>query len=122
MTDNPAKILYDENGNPHAIIDGQIIPLSLPTLAISGKNDDGYAEILKIDGGLKIKNINQEKISKYDISDTIIYMGSAIKGTLDSDPKWLITRYLLDINGNPTEKKLSDKNVIWNNRVSLTYS
>jgi hypothetical protein len=119
---NPAQILYDENGNPHAVIDGQVIPLALPTLAISGKNDDGYAEILKVDGGLKVKNINQEKISKYDVTSTIIYIGTADKNTLDSDPKWTISRFLLDINGNPTEKKISSKNVIWNNRAGLTYS
>jgi hypothetical protein len=123
MVTNPATILFDINGNAHSVIDGYAIPIGTPSLLNAGVDDDGYAANIRItrDLALKIFDITKEKTVRYDIGTNTIYIGFAVKGSVESDSKWLITRTLLDVNGNPTEKKISDINSIWNNRLSISY-
>lgn len=123
MVTNPATILFDINGKPHSVIDGYVVPIGTPSLLISGKNDDGYATGIKLnnEGSLKTIDQNSEKTIRYDIGTNPIYIGFAAKGALESESKWLISRTLMDSEGNPTEKKISDENSIWNNRLLLTY-
>lgn len=123
MVTNPATILFDINGNPHSVIDGYIVPIDTPSLLSAGINDDGYASNIRLtrDYALKVFDIIKEKTIRYDIGTNTIYIGYAVKGSVESDAVWIISRTLLDVDGNPTEKKISDINSIWNNRLALNY-
>ena len=123
MVTNPATILFDVNGNPHSVIDGYVVDLNTPSLLQAGINDTGEAVTIGVteDRAVKIKDIKLEKTTRYDISETTIYTGYASIGSSEGNPVWKIYRILLDVNGNPTEKRASSDNVIWTNRAGLTY-
>jgi hypothetical protein len=53
-------------------------------------------------------------------SSTIIYLGQALFGALDSEAKWQIKK--IDLSSGVSIKNASDSfDQIWNNRASLTY-
>jgi hypothetical protein len=123
MVTNPATILFDINGNPHSVIDGYVVDLNTPSLLIAGINNSNEAVNIGItdDRAIKTKEIELEKTVRYDISTNTIYIGYAEPGALESSSVWKIYRILLDTNGNPTEKKLSNDNMIWANRATVSY-
>lgn len=124
MVTNPATILFDINGNPHAVVDGYVIPAETPSLLIAGVDDSGKASNIGItvDRAVRVKNIDSEKTVRYSVTTSVIYIGYAAPGSLDSGSFWKIYRILLDGDGNPTEKKVSADNVIWDNRLGITYT
>lgn len=60
-------------------------------------------------------------ITKYDITETYSYIGSAKPGSSGDQSVWKIRRTSFDESGNPTDEKFSEANVIWDNRAILTY-
>lgn len=97
---------------------------------ITGSNvadfDSNYladsTEVFEEDDVLAIPTLSTyNKASRYDVSDTIIYMGTAPAGSLDADAVWLIKKITMDVDGNPVDEKVSDSGVIWDDRAGLTY-
>ena len=58
---------------------------------------------------------------QYEITDTVIYVGSAKQGVATSSIGWTIKRFLF-VDGNPTEKgtTLAD-NAVWDDRAIETF-
>ena len=123
MVTNPATILFDVNGNPHAVVDGYVVTAETPSLLVAGV-DNGVALNIGVteDRAVKVKDIRLEKTVRYSVTTNVIYIGYAAPGSADSGSFWKIYRILLDVDGNPTEKKISADNVIWDNRTSIVYS
>ena len=75
---------------------------------------------------VQLENIAEKttKIKKkYDLSsDTVIYIGVAALGSLESDPVWVIKKTTFDINGNPTQLQWSADNVKWDDRTIISYT
>lgn len=72
------------------------------------------AQIGKIDGRHK---------RSFEFSTSVIYIGYADIGVLESAAGWTIRKMVLDSNGNPTaETWTAVGTAIWNNRASEVYS
>ena len=59
------------------------------------------------------------------ISDSLLYRGEAIVGSLNSSPLWRIRRITIDTDDDITEEWAGGDaqfNNIWDNRLSLSYS
>jgi hypothetical protein len=52
-------------------------------------------------------------------SDTVMYVGEATPGAIESDTTWTITKNTFDVNGNPTAALIAAG--AWTNRVALVY-
>ena len=80
---------------------------------LSEKEGDVYARPSLSQNG----NLQQQ----YDITDNIIYVGSAKQGVATSSIGWTIKRFLF-VDGNPTEKgtTLAD-NAVWDDRAFSSY-
>lgn len=118
--DSPAVIIFDTDGYQVTVSNGDEINSSLP---ISGKTIDGYAAevLLNNDGSLATK-LNTSRFEKLTVGDTeTIYVGNADVGSLDSDEVWLIKKIYIE-DGFPVYVKVSERNVSWEDRISLTYS
>ncbi len=84
-----------------------------PTAIEVNTEDDIIAKPTLIDTSVQFK---------YDIQDTIIYVGRAKKGVAASAAGWTIEKITL-INGDPTDKKLTKKDIaVWDNRTTESYS
>jgi len=85
----------------------------LPISILSEKEGDIYARPSISQNG----NLQQQ----YEITDTVIYVGSAKQGVATSSIGWTIKRFLF-VDGNPTEKgtTLAD-NAVWDDRASSSY-
>ena len=57
---------------------------------------------------------------RFDVSDTVVYVGSAVRGADGADPVWTVKRIELD-NNNPTSIQWAT-NVAWDDRTSEEYS
>jgi YD repeat-containing protein len=62
----------------------------------------------------------------YDVSNNLIYEGSAVPGTATSAAAWAIRKYTYDGSGNATGINWAGGNTlmvnIWDNAASLSYS
>jgi hypothetical protein len=88
-----------------------------PTAIQSTTLDDAVADAIYY-----TNDTTTYSIQAYDIQSTVMYVGTAIQGTLNSDAKWLIKKVALDGGGNPTSTKWSSTTAVWNNRTSETYT
>jgi hypothetical protein len=52
----------------------------------------------------------------------LIYEGVAVRGALESEPKWLIVKNTYNAQNLLTSEKMAPLMSIWNNRTSLTYA
>lgn len=59
---------------------------------------------------------------RFDIQALVIYIGTAALGVAESSASWRIKRVSLDGAGLPTAIQWSASNVVWNDRVSVTYT
>lgn len=58
---------------------------------------------------------------RFDIQDTVIYVGRALPGVANSASSWTIKKVTL-VSGNPTVTQWTGTTAIWDNRASETYS
>lgn len=70
-------------------------------------------------------DVTYAKRTDFENNDTIIYIGEAIPGSIDSASVWRMKRLTLNAEGDVTEE-WADGNAnfdnIWNNRATLSYS
>lgn len=58
----------------------------------------------------------------YQGGTNVVYIGFAVSGSLTSEPKWIICKFIYDASSNVTQIDVAPENSIWDNRTSLTYS
>jgi len=68
-----------------------------------------------VDGGGTVQKV------AYDITDDVIYIGTAAQGTATNATSWLIKRVTL-VGGEPTFTEWSSSSAVWDNRTSESYS
>ncbi|MFA5759067.1 MAG: hypothetical protein WC942_06920 [Clostridia bacterium] len=122
MSDSPAVILFDINGQPISIEKGQETIISQHLIPISGETVDGYAQTITLnpDGSL-YSTQNTERFEKITIGTTdTIYMGTAPLGSDESDLVWKIKRVII-IDNFPTSIMISNSNISWNDRNITEY-
>ena len=123
---NPAVILYDGYGNPHAVLIGDVIYPSTPGLVVAGKDENDVARFLSLspDGEVATakRNVQQQYDLGGDVGLTYTYIGIAERGLATSSVGWTIKRFEF-FDGEPQAKTSTDeKSAIWDNRVSELYS
>lgn len=60
--------------------------------------------------------------TKYELQDTVAYIGTAPQGMATSAAGWTIERITFDADGNPTAKNATKTLVaVWDNRATETY-
>jgi hypothetical protein len=55
-------------------------------------------------------------------TDNPEYVGCALQGTLNSEPRWRIKKLLWSETGHYAGSRLTKPNQVWDNRESLTYT
>lgn len=120
--DSPAVILYDINGNPITLEQGDVYPANQGIIPIGGKTTDGYFGAFSINSdGTLATTTYTERFEKITVGTTdTIYMGKAIPGSLEASSVWMITRVIITDNF-PVSIMVSNENVIWNDRNILEY-
>jgi hypothetical protein len=85
--------------------------------------DREYQRFIETDNGtvaVRTVNSSSSDISLYDTtSNTIIYLGSAPRGSLTSEAVWILTK--IDLSTPVISIKKSATNQVWDNRESVTY-
>ena len=121
MSDSPAVILYDPNGNEVTIRDGYEVTASQSGVPIIGVDSDGYARILQLDGTGAIATISAPKTKRFEVaSTTVTYIGSAVVGSSEGDAVWSITKLVTTAEGDPVSAKVA-LNAVWDNRAAEVY-
>lgn len=88
MTDSPAVILYDQNGNPVALREGTFIDGYQPVLLMAGRDENGNVKIFEtVDGALTVNVTNPVTVDGYlSVEEPVEVTGSvAIDGTVTVD-------------------------------------
>ena len=92
------------------------------TLPISYKDREQQRFIETDDDKVAVRTVesSSSNISLYDTaSSTTIYTGSAPRGSLTSDPVWVLSK--IDLSSPVISIKKSTSNQIWDNRESVIY-
>ena len=121
MSDSPAVILYDVNGNEVTVRDGYVVDPNQSSVPVVGIDSDGYARIFKVeaDGSASVSNAIRTK--RFDVaSNTVTYLGSAEIGAAESAEVWTITKLVTKANGDPLSAMVA-LNVAWDDRTTATY-
>jgi hypothetical protein len=107
--DSPAVILYDADGNPIAIADGDAIQYFQKGIIFAGKTDDGYASFASIasTNALKIADVGSYTINGSYYAGSNLIPGSAATQNLFSIGNPIgssvsIRVYRMDVRGNTT--------------------
>jgi hypothetical protein len=121
MSDSPAVILYDINGNEVTVRDGYVLSPDQSFVPVTGVDADGYARVIKVEADGSTSVTNAVRTKRYDaVSNTLTYLGSAEVGSLESDSVWTITALVTTAQGDPVSAKVA-LNVAWDNRTTATY-
>lgn len=74
-------------------------------------------------GRLYVSTPDQQLLTRqYDIQDTVIYVGTAPRGTATNATGWTIKRTLLTDSNPTSETWTNEGSAIWDNRVSEAYT
>lgn len=91
------------------------------TSAISVETESDLNELSNADA--QIGKIDGRHKRSFEFSTSVIYIGYADIGVLESAVGWTIRKMILDTNGNPTaETWTAVGTAIWNNRTAEVYS
>jgi len=122
MSDSPVSIIYDSLGNPIGVIlDGVTYRLQVEAKLAAGTNTIGKVnQGAPGDTAWPVNFAPAILKEVYDIGDTVIYVGSAVLGTLTSAAAWRIKRTYL-VGGNPTITQWTSSTAVWDNRATETF-
>lgn len=58
----------------------------------------------------------------YDAESRPEYRGVAIRGSANSDKRWIVEKVTYDVNGLVSQARLSPPNSVWDDRAALVYA
>lgn len=86
MSDSPAVILYDEDGNPVAVAEGNLLESFQKGIVIAGKDDDGYVRFVSINnaGTINVSDVGTASVSGSFYASTSLITGTVLSQNLAS--------------------------------------
>jgi hypothetical protein len=96
--------------------------ISSPAVLNTDPDVDEYGVVARVTGIVFVEPPVPSQQRRFDIGNTVIYIGYAARGVVDAQVAWTIKRIQL-VAGNPTTLQWTDKNgTSWDNRVAATYT
>lgn len=115
VTDNGGSLTVDTPQLPAALSGGRLdVAVGASALPTGAATEASLEKLVRSEGRWK---------KRFDIEETVIYVGYAPNGTALADIGWTIKRINLDANGNPTSETWTGVGVAaWSDRLTATYT